>query len=88
MFWYGGGSLSVVYSEETDNRFHMNPKWLIAVSATRFPAQRWNAVGIPGPLGSWGLWWRLTQSGWLLSRPPISLLNTGMQWAFQRPLGS
>ena len=36
---HGGGSLSIVRSEETNNRFHVNPEWLIVVSATRFPAQ-------------------------------------------------
>lgn len=36
---HGGRRVSLVRSEETENRFRVTPEWLIAVSATHFPAE-------------------------------------------------
>lgn len=36
---HGGGRVSLVRSEETENPFRVTPEWLTAVSATGFAAE-------------------------------------------------
>ena len=36
---HGGGRVSLVRSEETENRFRVSSDWLVAISATHFSAE-------------------------------------------------
>lgn len=44
---YDGACLSLERSEETLNRFDIEQKWLVAVSAIDFPEEHWDLEGIP-----------------------------------------
>lgn len=52
---HDGGRVSLVRSEETENRFWVSLDWLVAVSATHFPPEHWTLVGIPAAFRQLGI---------------------------------